>query len=68
MTILVLGSGVIGTSIAYYLARAGHDVTVVDRQPAPALETSFANAGEVSPATRRPGPGRACRSRPSSGC
>ena len=36
MTILVLGSGVIGTSIAYYLARAGHDVTVIDRQPAPA--------------------------------
>ena len=33
MTILVLGSGVIGTSIAYYLARAGHDVTVIDRQP-----------------------------------
>ena len=31
MTILVLGSGVIGTSVAYYLARAGHDVTVIDR-------------------------------------
>ncbi len=59
MTILVLGSGVIGTSIAYYLARAGHDVTVVDRQPAPALETSFANAGEVSPGYASPwaGPG-----------
>jgi len=59
MTILVLGSGVIGTSIAYYLARAGHDVTVVDRQPGPALETSFANAGEVSPGYASPwaGPG-----------
>jgi D-amino-acid dehydrogenase len=48
MKVLVLGSGVIGVSVAYYLARAGHEVTVVDRQPAPALETSFANAGEVS--------------------
>ena len=59
MTILVLGSGVIGTSIAYYLARAGHDVTVIDRQAAPALETSFANAGEVSPGYASPwaGPG-----------
>ena len=59
MTILVLGSGVIGTSIAYYLARAGHDVTVIDRQSAPALETSFANAGEVSPGYASPwaGPG-----------
>jgi len=59
MTILVLGSGVIGTTIAYYLARAGHDVTVVDRQGAPALETSFANAGEVSPGYASPwaGPG-----------
>src|ERR1700710_2875683 len=59
MTILVLGSGVIGTSIAYYLARAGHDVTVVDRQSGPALETSFANAGEVSPGYASPwaGPG-----------
>ncbi|HEX7639490.1 MAG TPA: D-amino acid dehydrogenase [Burkholderiaceae bacterium] len=59
MTILVLGSGVIGTSIAYYLARDGHDVTVVDRQPGPALETSFANAGEVSPGYASPwaGPG-----------
>ncbi|MET0383557.1 MAG: D-amino acid dehydrogenase, partial [Burkholderiaceae bacterium] len=59
MTILVLGSGVIGTSIAYYLARAGHDVTVVDRQIAPGLETSFANAGEISPGYASPwaGPG-----------
>src|SRR5947208_7641223 len=59
MTILVLGSGVIGTSIAYYLARAGQAVTVIDRQPGPALETSFANAGEVSPGYSAPwaGPG-----------
>ena len=59
MQVLVLGSGVIGTSIAYYLARDGHQVTVVDRQPAPAMETSFANAGEVSPGYSAPwaGPG-----------
>lgn len=59
MKVLVLGSGVIGVSIAYYLARAGHEVTVVDRQPAPAMETSFANAGEVSPGYSAPwaGPG-----------
>lgn len=59
MKVLILGSGVIGVTSAYYLARAGHEVTVVDRQPAPALETSFANAGEVSPGYSSPwaGPG-----------
>jgi len=59
MHVLVLGSGVIGTCIAYYLAKAGHQVTVVDRQAGPALETSFANAGEVSPGYSAPwaGPG-----------
>jgi D-amino-acid dehydrogenase len=59
LKVLVLGSGVIGTSIAYYLARAGHQVEVVDRQPGPALETSFGNAGEVSPGYSAPwaGPG-----------
>ncbi|WP_259373438.1 D-amino acid dehydrogenase [Aquincola tertiaricarbonis] len=59
MKVLVLGSGVIGVSVAYYLAKAGHEVTVLDRQPAPALETSFANAGEVSPGYSAPwaGPG-----------
>jgi D-amino-acid dehydrogenase len=59
MHVLILGSGVIGTTMAYYLARAGHQVTVVDRQPGPALETSYANAGEVSPGYSAPwaGPG-----------
>ena len=59
MKVLVLGSGVIGVASAYYLARSGHEVTVVDRQPKPALETSFANAGEVSPGYSSPwaGPG-----------
>jgi D-amino-acid dehydrogenase len=59
MRVVVLGSGVIGTSVAYYLARSGHEVTVVDRQPGAGLETSFANAGEVSPGYSSPwaGPG-----------
>lgn len=59
MKIIVLGSGVIGVTTAYYLARAGHEVVVVDRQPKPAQETSFANAGEVSPGYSSPwaGPG-----------
>ena len=59
MKVLVLGAGVIGTASAYYLARAGHEVTVVDRQSEPALETSFANAGQVSPGLSAPwaGPG-----------
>jgi len=57
--VLILGSGVIGVTSAYYLAKAGHEVTVVDRQGEPARETSFANAGEVSPGYSSPwaGPG-----------
>jgi len=54
MRALVLGSGVIGVTTAWYLARQGHEVTVVDRQPGPALETSFANAGQVSPGYATP--------------
>ena len=54
MRVIVLGSGVIGVSTAYFLARAGHEVTVIDRQSGPALETSFANAGEVSPGYSAP--------------
>lgn len=59
MKVLVLGSGVIGVTSAWYLAKAGHEVTVLDRQPGPALETSFANAGEISPGYASPwaGPG-----------
>ncbi|ALJ26745.1 MULTISPECIES: D-amino acid dehydrogenase [Stenotrophomonas] len=48
MRVLILGSGVIGTTSAWYLRQAGHEVTVLDRQPGPALETSFANAGQLS--------------------
>ena len=48
MKVLVLGAGVVGTASAWYLARAGHEVTVVDRQPGAGLETSFANGGQIS--------------------
>lgn len=59
MKVLVLGGGVIGVSVAYCLARAGHEVELVDRQSGAALETSFGNAGEVSPGYSAPwaGPG-----------
>jgi D-amino-acid dehydrogenase len=48
MTVVVVGAGVIGVATAYYLAREGAAVTVIDRQPGPALETSFANGGQIS--------------------
>ena len=48
MKILVLGAGIIGISTAWHLRERGHEVTVVDRQPAAALETSFANAAQIS--------------------
>ncbi|MFM6992875.1 MAG: D-amino acid dehydrogenase [Rhodoferax sp.] len=48
MRILVLGSGLLGVSSAYYLSQLGHEVTVVDRQASPAAETSFANGGQIS--------------------
>ena len=63
MKIIVLGAGVIGVTSAWSLAKAGHEVTVLDRQPAPAFETSFANAGEVSPGYSAPGRRPACPSR-----
>jgi D-amino-acid dehydrogenase len=48
MKILVLGAGILGTATAWFAARDGHEVTVVDRRPGPALETSYANGGQVS--------------------
>ena len=54
MRVIVLGGGVIGVTSAWYLARRGASVTVLDRQPAPALETSFANAGQISPGYSTP--------------
>src|SRR5579871_5376120 len=57
--IIVLGAGVVGTTTAYFLAEAGHTVTVIDRQPAPGRETSFANGGQISACHAKPwaGPG-----------
>jgi len=54
MHVMILGGGVVGVTSAYYLARAGHQVTVLDRQPGAGLETSFANAGQVSPGYSAP--------------
>ena len=54
MKVAVLGGGVIGVASAWYLTEAGHEVVVIDRQPGPALETSFANAGEISPGYASP--------------
>lgn len=48
MKVLVLGGGVVGITSAWYLAKLGHEVRVVDRRNGPAEETSFANAGQVS--------------------
>lgn len=48
MKVIVLGAGVIGVSTAWYLQQQGHEVTVVDRQPGAALETSFANGAQIS--------------------
>ncbi|MCC0026781.1 MAG: D-amino acid dehydrogenase [Brucellaceae bacterium] len=59
MKVIVFGAGVIGVTTAYYLARAGHEVEVIDRGETPACETSFANAGQISPGYASPwaGPG-----------
>ncbi|GAJ87851.1 D-amino acid dehydrogenase small subunit [Erwinia amylovora NBRC 12687 = CFBP 1232] len=54
MRVVILGSGVVGVASAWYLAQAGHEVTVIDRQPAPALETSAGNAGQISPGYAAP--------------
>jgi D-amino-acid dehydrogenase len=54
MRVVILGSGVVGVTSAFYLARAGHQVTVLDRQSGPAMETSFANAGQISPGYASP--------------
>ncbi len=48
MKVIVLGAGIIGTASAWFLHKAGHEVTVIDRQPGPAQETSFANGGQIS--------------------
>ena len=62
MKVLVLGGGVIGATAAYELAGDGHQVSLVERQSGPALETSYANAGEVSPGYSAPWAGPLWRS------
>lgn len=52
--VLVLGAGVVGTTTAYYLQRAGHEVVVLDRQQTSAMETSFANGGQIAAAHADP--------------
>jgi D-amino-acid dehydrogenase len=54
MRVIVLGGGVVGVTTAYYLAKSGHEVTLLDRQGAVAQETSFANAGQISPGYASP--------------
>ncbi|AIX51322.1 MULTISPECIES: D-amino acid dehydrogenase [Pantoea] len=54
MRVVILGSGVVGVASAWYLAQAGHEVTVIDRQPDAALETSAGNAGQISPGYAAP--------------
>ena len=49
MRVVVLGSGVVGVTTAYYLAAEGHETVVIDRQPKAGLETSYANAGLIAP-------------------
>ena len=54
MKVIVMGAGVIGVSSAWYLARLGHEVTVIDRQPGAGLETSFANGAQISVSQSEP--------------
>ncbi len=54
MKVVVLGAGVVGTTTAYFLAEDRHEVTVIEREPAPALETSFANGAQISACHAKP--------------
>ena len=56
MKVIVMGAGIIGTASAWYLAKQGHEVTVIDRQPAAGLETSFANGAQISVSQSEPWP------------
>lgn len=68
MKVVILGGGVIGVTSAWYLSQAGHEVVVIDRQSNVAQETSFANAGEISPGYASPGPRLASPPRRCAGC
>jgi len=54
MKVIVMGAGIIGTTSAWYLAKQGHEVTVIDRQPGAGLETSFANGSQISVSQSEP--------------
>ena len=54
MKVIVMGAGIIGTASAWYLAKQGHTVTVIDRQAGAGLETSFANGGQISVSQSEP--------------
>ncbi len=54
MKIVILGAGVVGVTTAWYLSQEGHDVTVVERDEAAAMDTSFGNAGQISPGYASP--------------
>jgi glycine/D-amino acid oxidase-like deaminating enzyme len=61
--VVVLGAGVIGVTSAWYLAKAGLEVELVDRQALPGLETSFANGGQLTAGSSQAwaSPAPACR-------
>jgi len=46
--VIILGSGIVGTASAWFIRQEGHDVTVIERQPGPAQETTFANGCQIS--------------------
>ena len=54
MHVVVLGGGIVGTASAWFLRQDGHEVTLVERQPGVALETSFANACQISASQSEP--------------
>ena len=54
MKVIVLGAGIAGVASAWFLSKAGHEVTVIDRQPGPAQETSFANGCQISVSHAQP--------------
>ncbi|MBI2993464.1 MAG: D-amino acid dehydrogenase [Gammaproteobacteria bacterium] len=54
MRVVIIGAGLIGVSTAYFLAEKGVEVVVLDRQPGPGLETSFANGGMITPSQADP--------------
>ena len=47
MTTVILGAGAVGTATAWYLRKAGHDVTVIERQAEAGMETSWGNGGVI---------------------